>query len=75
MDSSKAFDCHPDILLTKFDAYGFYKMHMVLRFIYSYLEKRRQYVRINSTTSSFKHILLGGPHWSILEPTLFNLFF
>ena len=73
-DSSKAFDCNPEILLAKFDAYGFYRMHMVLRCIYSYLEKRRQY-DINSTTSSFKRILLGGPHWSILEPTLFNLFF
>ena len=71
MDLSKAFDWIPhDILVAKFDAYGFNRTLMC--YIYSYLEKRKQCVRINSATSSF---LPGGPQWSILEPTLFNLLF
>ena len=46
-----------------------------MRYIYSYLEKRKQCVHINSTTSSFKYILSGASHKSILGPTFFNLLF
>ena len=46
-----------------------------MRYIDSYLEKRKHCVRKNSATSSFKHILSGVRQGSILGPTLFNLFF
>ena len=47
----------------------------LVHYIYSYLEKRKQCVRINSGTSSFKNNLSGVAQGSILGPTLFNLFF
>ena len=47
----------------------------LVHYIYSYLEKRKQCVRINSATSSFKNNLSGVAQGSILGPTLFNLFF
>ena len=73
MDFPKAFDCIPlDRLIAKLDAYSFNKN--LVRYIYSYFEKRKQCVRINSATSSLKNILSGVPQGSILEPTLFNLF-
>jgi len=73
MDLSKAFDCIPhDILITKMHAYGFSKN--TLTFFYSYLKRRKQYVKINETCSDFKTILTGVPQGSILGPVLFNLF-
>ena len=72
-DLTKAFDCIlNDLLIAKLDAYSFNKN--LVRYIYSCLKKRKQRVRINSVTSSLKNILSGFPQWSILEPTLFNLF-
>ena len=47
----------------------------LVHYIYSYLEKRKQCVHINSATSSFKNNLSGVAQSSILGPTLFNLFF
>ena len=47
----------------------------LVHYIYSYLEKRKQCVRINSATSSFKNNLSGVAQGSILGLTLFNLFF
>ena len=71
-DLSKAFDCIPhDLLIAKLACYGF--SDKALCFIYSYLESRKQCVRINNTYSSFKNIISGVPQGSILGPILFNL--
>ena len=56
MDLSKVFDCIPhDLLIAKLSAYGFDKT--ALKYIYSYLRKRQQFVRINNTYSGFEEII------------------
>ena len=45
-----------------------------LKFIYSYLEGRKQRTRINSSYSSFAEILFGVPQGSILGSLLFNVY-
>ena len=71
MDLPKAIDCIPhDLPKAKLDACGF-NGNLVRYIIYSYIEKRKQCVRINSV----KHILSGVSQGSMLGPTLFNLFF
>ena len=73
MDLSKAFDCVPhDLLIAKMDAYGFDFDTLV--FLYSYLKRRKQSVKINNIFSSFQVLLSGVPQGSILGPILFNLF-
>ena len=72
MDLSKAFDCIPhDLLIAKLKAYGFdeYLVH----YIYSYLDNRKQCVRINNEKSCLQNIS-GVPQGSIVGPFLFNLF-
>ena len=60
MDLSKAFDCilH-DLLIIKFSPYGFDKT--ILKYIYPYLKKRLQCVRINNIYSGFEEIISGVP--------------
>ena len=73
MDLSKAFDCIPhDLLIAKLHAYGFNKK--ALTFLYSYIKRRKQSVKINDTESFFQILLSGAPQGSILGPFLFNLF-
>ena len=73
MDLSKAFDCIPhDLLIAKMHAYGFSEDSLV--FFYSYLKRRKQNVKINSTFSAFDILLSGVPQGSILGPILFNIF-
>ena len=73
MDLSKAFDCIPhDLLIAKLHAYGFDEDALVLT--YSYLERRKQSVRINNTYSSFLEVISGVPQGSVLGPILFNYY-
>ena len=73
MDLSKAFDCIPhDLIIAKLHAYGFDENALVL--VYSYLEKRKQSVRINNVYSSFQEIVSGVPQGSVLGPILFNFY-
>ena len=72
-DLSKAFDLvlH-DLLIEKLHAYGVDMKS--LRFLYSYLNDRKQRVKINDKYSSFDEILFGVPQGSILGLLFFNLF-
>ena len=73
MDLSKAFDCIPhDLLITKLHASGF--SQKVVTFIYSYLKRRKQKVKVNSFLNDFLTLLSGVPQGSILGPILFNIF-
>ena len=71
IDLSKAFDCIPhDLLIAKLSAYGFDKT--ALKYIYSYLKKRQQCVRINNIYNGFEEIISGVPQSSIVGLILFN---
>ena len=73
MDLSKAFDCIPhDLLMAKLYTFGLYMD--AITFIYSYMKRRKQGVKINDTESLFKILLSGLPQGSILGPILFNIF-
>ena len=70
---SKAFDCIPhDLLMAKLYTFGLYMD--AITFIYSYMKRRKQGVKINDTESLFKILLSGLPQGSILGPILFNIF-
>ena len=72
MNLPKDFDWVPhDLLIDKLDAYSFNR-NLVLC-IYSYLEKRKQIVCINSPTSSFNHMLSVIPEESNYVRTLFKV--
>ena len=43
-------------------------------YLYSFLKKRNQNVRINNSHSVFQVLLSGVPQDSILGPLLFNIF-
>ena len=73
MDLSKAFDClNHDLLLAKLHAYGFSKTSLAL--IRSYLKKRWQRTKINTSFSSWSELLMGVPQGSVLGPLLFNIY-
>ena len=73
MDLSKAFDCLPNILLlAKLKSYGF--SDNAMEFMYSYLDKRVQRVKINSDFSDWMEIKQRVPQGSILGPLLFNIY-
>ena len=71
MNLSKAgFDImNHNLLIAKLGAYGFQKD--ALSFMKSYLTKRRQRVRVNSTFSGWQKIISGVPQGSILGPNIF----
>ena len=66
-DFSKDFGCLPhDLLIAKFSTCGF--GNDSLCYIYSYLKKWKQCVRINNPKSGFEYIVSGVPQNSILGP-------
>ena len=73
MDLSKAFDSvDHSLLLAKLNAYG---INMdALQLLRSYLSKRHQRVKVNSTFSDWKEIGFGVLQGSVLGPLLFNVF-
>ena len=73
-DFAKAFDSvFHDIILHKLKYH--YKINgLMLRFIKSYLQSRRQQVVVGGFTSSKLPVLSGVPHGSILCPLIFVLF-
>ena len=73
MDLPKAFDyISHDLLIAKLKAYGF--DNYLVNYFDSYLDNRKQCVRINNEKSSLQNIS-GVPEGSIVGPILFNLFF
>ena len=73
MDLSKPFDCIPhDLLIAKRNDYGF--SQKAVTFIYSYLKRSKQKVKVNNFLSDFLTLLSGVPQGSILSPILFNIF-
>ena len=73
MDFSRAFDTiNHELLMTKLHANGFSKE--ALKLIFSYLNNRKQRVKINKSFSSWKELLCGVPQGSVLGPILLNIY-
>ena len=72
-DLSKAFDClNHDLLIAKFEAYGF--NIEALTFIQDNLSNRSQRTKENSEYSFYRDIKYGILQGSTLGPLLFNIF-
>ena len=73
MDLSKAFDTlNPDLLIAKLHAYGF--DIKTLKLLHSYLTKRWQRTKVNSSFSTWLELLQGVPQGSVLGPILFDIY-
>jgi hypothetical protein len=65
MDLSKAFDCLPhNLLMLKLEAYG--PSENSLKLLKSYLENRRQRIKIGNNYSEWDTLIKGVPQGSIL---------
>ena len=73
MDLLKADDCLlNDVIIPKFEAYGFYKIS--LKLFQSYFSNRKQRVKIGSAISAWIDILIGISKSFILGPLIFSIF-
>ena len=73
MDLSKAFDnLNHDSLISKLHAYGF--DIKTLKLLHSYLTKRWQRTKVNSSFSTWSELLQDVPQGSVLGPILFNIY-
>ena len=72
-DLSKAFDClDHELLIVKLNAYGFSRS--ALLFVRSYLDNRKQRVKVNGSFSTWTKTSLGVPQGSVLGPLLFHIY-
>ena len=70
MDLSKAFDClNHDLLIAKLEAYGFSRG--ALRLIHSYLNRRKQRVKVNGAFSTWIETSVGVLQESVLGRLLY----
>jgi hypothetical protein len=73
MDLSKALDCLPhDLLLLKLKSYGVASSSLNL--FESYLNNRKQCVKVGTHSSNWQTMLKGVLQGSILDPILFKIF-
>jgi hypothetical protein len=69
IDLSKAFDCLPHtLLILKLESYGLSENS--LKLLNSYLENRRQGIKIGNNYSEWDTLIKGVPQGSILGPVL-----
>ena len=73
MNLSKAFcTINYELLTAKLHVYGF--SNKALKLILSYLEHRKQRVKVNTTFSSWVDLICGVPQGLVLGPVLFSVF-
>ena len=73
MDLSKAFDSLPhELIIAKLKAYGMKEEGCA--FVWAYLSKRKQRVKLSGRASDWMELLKGVPQGSILGPIIFNIF-
>ena len=74
IDLSKAVHTiNHDLLIAKFHAYGF--DIKTIKLLHSYLKKRWQKTKVNSSFSRWSELLQGVPQSSVFEPIPFNIYF